>query len=474
MANLLTRDIINNDIIFKDVNVYNLYQKDKTYNFNDLNKKINIIKNLLLHDYKCIEGQTILIGIAPSLLQIAAFFACAELGLTVIIADHSRNDNWIDPNYVDPKTQSLLPINYFLVESKKTIPKYRLFYKICEKVIIIKNIKNIDDSDNNYIGCNENSILFKCTSSGTTGTSKLITHTHKFLYKLIKRNKNFFYGNVCMAHNLNHGSSPATFFLPSLCSSNTKLFVSYMITYITEDKIRDNDVRKLAINKFKHYNFDHFMIPYTHLIDKFLVDSLYPNLNLYTLSTIKKDWLNYFRENKIKNIISIFGSNETSGPVFINEISDPKFEESKYKLVDNFYEINLLDKNLLEIVMPVYNTKIITNDLFDKVDDNYYHRGRKDLYRVNGAEVDIKNYNKIIKELLDADLIIDTIKDSLYVAVWSDSDVDDKLKDISYKIEKDSAGAHKVNKISLLNKSNFMTGIKLDMELLRDYFRKYV
>ena len=114
---LITRDIINKSITFKDVNAHNLYQKEKTFNYQELSRQIDIIKNVLQHDYNCVEGQTILIGITPCALQVAAFFACAELGLTIVIADHNRNDNWIDPKYIDPKTASLLPINYFLVTS---------------------------------------------------------------------------------------------------------------------------------------------------------------------------------------------------------------------------------------------------------------------------------------------------------------------------------------------------------------------
>jgi hypothetical protein len=471
---LITRDIINKNILFKDVNVHNLYQKDKVYTFSDLDKQINIVKNILQNEHQCREGQTVLIGIAPSVLQIAAFFACAELGLTVVIADHNRNDNWIDPDYVDPKTQSLLPINYFLVTNDEhLIPKYKLFYAICEKTVSIRDLDSQDTTSNTYIGCDEKSLLLKCTSSGTTGTAKLVTHTHGFLKRLIERNKVFYHGNVCMAHNLNHGSSPATYFLPALSSPDTKMFVSYMITYLTETAYSD-DLLKFALDKFKKFEFDHLMIPYSYMIDNFLKHGTYENLNLYTLSTIKQQWVPYFLDKRIKNIISIFGSNETSGPTFINEIADHAFEENKYRLLDDFYSINLLEGNMLEVTMPVYGTKIVTNDVFDKVDFNYYHRGRNDLYRVNGFEVNVTAYTELIKKYLDADLIIDTVKDSLYIAVWKDERTESNINIIREAISKSSYNAHKINKYAVLDKIKFMTGVKLDMELLRDYFRKFV
>jgi len=472
---LITRKIINSDIIFKDVNSHNLYQKDKSYSFSDLNRQIDIIKNILQFKHNCVQGQTILIGITPRTLQVAAFFACAELGLIVVIADHSRNDNWIDPKYVDPKTQSLLPIDYFLVTSDEhPIPKYELFYKICNTTVVVKDLESLDDSVNEYIGCKHDSILLKCTSSGTTGTAKLVTHTHEFLYALIHRNKTSFYGSVCMAHNLNHGSSPATYFLPSLCSKDTKVFVSYMITYITELNL-SKDLLDMALHKFNQYQFDHLMIPYSYMIDNFLRLGSYPNLNLYTLSTIKKDWLPYHLDGRVKNIISIFGSNETSGPTFINEIADIDFSENKYRIVDNFYDINLIDDQLLEVSMPIYGTKIVTNDVFDKNGINYFHKGRNDLYRVNGHEVNVKHYDKIVKDVFDGDIIIDTTKDKLYLAIWQDVEhLSDNVINITNKIKQDSWGLHTINKYKLLDRTKFMTGVKLDMELLRDYFRKFV
>jgi|688.fasta_scaffold67326_6 hypothetical protein len=471
---LITRDIINKNILFKDVNAHNLYQKDKVYTFDDLDKQINIVKNILQNEYQCREGQTALIGITPCVLQIATFFACAELGLNVVIADHNRNDNWINPDYVDPKTQSLLPIDYFIVTSDEhLIPKYKLFYRICDKTVSIRDLDDKDATPNHFLGCTENSLLLKCTSSGTTGTAKLVNHSHGFLKRLIERNKVFYYGSVCMAHNLNHGSSPATYFLPALCAEDTKIFVSFMITYLTETSQTTKSLN-FAIDKFNKFNFDHLMIPYSYMIDNFLKYGSYENLNLYTLSTIKQQWVPYFLDKKIKNIISIFGSNETSGPTFINEIADHAFKENKYREIDKFYDINLIDGNKLEVTMPYYGTKIITNDLFDRVGVDYYHKGRNDLYRVNGHEVNVAYYTEVIKKYLDADLIIDTVKDSLYIAVWQDDQTDSNINIVREEIKKSSYNVHNINKYAVLDKNKFMTGIKLDMELLRDYFRKFI
>jgi hypothetical protein len=211
------------------------------------------------------------------------------------------------------------------------------------------------------------------------------------------------------------------------------------------------------------------------MIQDFLSLGDNPDLSLYTLSTIPDAWADLYKSKKISNIISFFGCNETSGPVFISETKDENFKESYYKLMDDFYKINLNDGNNLEVQMPVYNNSICTNDVFEIIDGYYKHKGRNDLYRVNGSVVDLPRYNTIANEKLNSTLVVDTIKDKLYLAIWEDiEDMNSKVDSICLQIQDMSESTHKVDKFALLEKDRFFTGVKLDMELLRDYFRKFV
>lgn len=478
---LVTRDVINPNIKFIDIWGRNTLG----FTYEQLCNGIDIIKDILKNEYKCKLGDSVLIGISPSTLQVATFFACAELGLEVLILDHNRNDNWISTDYIDPKTQSLMPITFFILDSKykdTNTQKQNFFIKICEHFVVLDFdtlYKQYTKSDVG-IDATHNSVLIKCTSSGTTGTAKIVKHTHEFLYHLIQRNTKFYDGTVCMITNLNHGSSPATYFLPALCSKNTTKFVS-SATLNAENK-NPNPLRRqinftyLSILKtIKTFDVRHLMIPYAHLVDQFIRLGDYPNLNIYTLSTIKQTWLEFYQNKKINNIISFFGCNETSGPLLINEISDIDFAESGYKLMDDFYKLNLNGGTNLEVEMPIYNIKISTNDKFELVGDKYLHKGRNDLYRVNGRLVDLPGYNKEINDALDGMIIVDTAKDKLYVAVWNTTPgYEEKLNIISSKFESLSEGAHKIDKYAVLEKDRFYSGVKLDMELLRDYFRKFV
>jgi len=460
---LVTRNMINCDIEFIDVNPFN----PSSYSFDELSNGIDYIKDKLLNEFHCEQGDSVLIGISPCTLQIATFFACAELGLQVIILDHDRNDNWIIADYIDPKTRSLMPIKYFIVDSTyHQIPwkKHNFFKQICEHFVILELdcLKHTFNGVKPETYATPDSILLKCTSSGTTGTAKVVRHTHSFFHELILRNSVFYDKTVCMIANLNHGSSPATYFLPAVVSKNTTRFISSRV----------NDFPK----QISKYDVRHLMIPYTHMIQHFFdISGKFPELCLYTLSTIQESWLELYKDKKIGNIISFFGCNETSGPLLINQISDENFKESSYKLMDDFYKLNLIEDRNLEVEMPVYGTKIRTNDVFAFQDGYYQHKGRNDLYRVNGCVVDLIRYNEISKEIIDATVVIDTMKDSIYLAIWeTDIELEEKIRQIDDQLLNVSEGLHKIDKYASLERDKFYSGVKLDMELLRDYFRKFV
>jgi len=477
---LVTRDIINPDIEFVDVRPI-----IRHYSYTQLCNGIDIIKDILLNQYECKKGDAVLIGVSTSTLQIATFFACAELGLQVVVLDHGREDNWIAQDYIDPKTKSLLPIKFFIVDNRYKLLnslKYEFFKKICTHFVVLNALAVSDPYTKSKLGvhADPDSILLKCTSSGTTGTAKIVQHTHEFLSNLILRNRCFYDGAVCMVTNLNHGSSPATYFLPALYSDNTKKFISF----VNLDTARKHPLKKFNDPKFNfsklssivyEYNINHLMLPYTHMIQDFLNSGDYPSLTLYTLSTIPNAWVDVYKVKKISNIISFFGCNETSGPVFINEVKDEQFKESHYKLMDDFYKIELNNGTNLEVQMPVYNKSIYTNDMFEFTDGYYRHKGRNDLYRVNGSLVDLPKYNIIANETLNSTLVVDTMKDKLYLAIWEDmEDMKSRIDNVSRQFQDMSNSTHKVDKFALLEKDRFFTGVKLDMELLRDYFRKFV
>jgi len=469
---IITRHLINSNIQYSDCEQN---RSLKSYNFSLLSTRIDAYKNLLQNQLFCKRGERILIGCQPGLAQTALIFAASELGLVITVVDFNRIDNWKTKDYIDPKTKLLSPINYLFTDTRIASDKLKIL-QIVSKIVIYtsnnydsaelyinhnKKIIPLDFTKNDEIFCEPDSTYLICTSSGTTGTPKIISHSHKFIFHLIKRNQFFYSGKVGVSTNLQHGSSFATYFLPIItCNKVTEIY----------------NYKLLELRQGNYTNIEHLMLPYPHLIEQFLYrEKGHPNITVYTLSYIQEQWKKELNKN-VKNIISFFGSNETSGPVFINELADDNFQETKYKKIDDFYDIKFGQKGELSVTLPHYDScTISTNDCFIKIDEQYIHTGRNDLIRINGVAIDLESYNKVCKQNLDATLVYDSVKQQIYLAIWKNTDnFQDKIDNVNNYLQESSQYSHLINKYSVLNYEEFLSGIKLDHELLREYFRKNV
>lgn len=469
---LITREIINKNIRFHDVLVDLNGEIDvKSYTYNHLSEMIDRYKNLLFAN-GARPGYSAVVGEQISLSQTAFVFACAELGVNITIIDqpHGKNPkpNTYVPGSISTKLKLMLPITYLLsVDRDYTVTndKTRILMDVCKKTILADEFPvNIEPNDK--ILAKPDSIFLRCTSSGTTDTPKVLEHTHEFMSDLIKRNSKMFYGKMGVIANLNHGSSPATFFLPGLVSENVTDL------YHMQANIPNKLSSALARLREQDVDINHVMFPYSSMIDEFLsYDGNNSECILYTLSVIKKEWVEHTKTKKIKDVISIFGTNETSGTVMINQATDHDFSENTYKKLDDFYGIHITEKNELEVGMPIYNKRVPTGDAFVKHGDKFLHLGRSNLYRINDLELDVNKYTAMLKKECDGDIIVDTNKNSIYIVLWDKTANNQIVKDIDRVMREDSADLHFVSKYDYLTQSEFLTGVKVDRQILREYFR---
>ena len=455
---IVTRESINKDIIFRDGT--DLYHP---YTYVDLSKQIDAYKNLLEHKYNACPGKSVLIGEQSGKTQLALVFACLELGLTITIVDYGRKDDF-QKEFTDSKTLILLPIDYFILSSDDITSKFKFFDSVCGCTILLKD-ECLDYTPNENIYCTPDTLLLKCTTSGTTGTPKIVEHTHRFIAALVDRNSKFFSGVIGQAFNLSHGSSLATFFLPTLFSPTTTDYINFQSTAESMSHV---------ISKF---DIQHLMLPYPDIVDTFLTEYSkveYSAITLYTLTYIREEWLAYYDSGKVKDIISIFGSNETSGPILINKASDANFQVQHFYAIDDFYELQI-DKDILVIKLPYYDKAIRSNDIFLQINNIFRHIGRNDLCRLNGSPFRAAEYQKIANDIINSTFIFDFVRHKIYLAVWEDvENFDEKVEQISNELYRVSTGAHRIAGAKRLSYSAFVSGIKLDQELLRDYFRYHV
>jgi hypothetical protein len=453
---IVTRDLINKSITFRDS--LNL---DCPYTYTDLSKDIDAYKNLLQYKYNAVEGQAVLIGEQTGRTQLALVFACLELGLTITIVDYGRKDNF-QTDYFDPKTTMLLPIHFFIVSAYDSTDKFSFFNQACETTVILSN-ETLEYTPNQTINAKPNTMLLKCTSSGTTGTPKIVHHTHEFIFALVMRNAKMFDGVIGQAFNLSHGSSLATFFLPTLIAEGVTDYINFMLIHTS--------------SVIENYKLDHLMLPYPDMLEVFVEQykkSAHSGINLYSLTYIRDEWKEYTQEGKIKDIISFFGSNETSGPTLINRVSYDDFNRQRYHKVDDFYELEIRNTELI-VTLPTYNNKVETKDEFVSNGESFLHLGRNDMHRINGKFFRDTSYQRIVKDKLNGDLVFDFVNNRIYLAVWeTDDNLNQTIDEIQEVLKKRSDEAHYISKYKVLSYEDFLSGIKLDQELLREYFRRYV
>lgn len=480
MANTITRDFISNNFVFTDI------RSGKDYSKADIISRIDLWKYILKYKYKATRQESILIGMQKlGIDYFAIIIAAAELALKIVVVDYNRTDKFKDLEYNDPKTKLLSPIDIFLhdlspevLESNHgAIAKYKFFTKHSRRTYCTLDINNFAvDGDLYNILQSERplptDILFRVTSSGTTDVPKVIEHTHEFIFAISTRNAVMYKGTAVHVNNLNHGASASVTLLPLLTSDNVSqhLFYDCADFEIIPDLVN-------ALTPFKD-KIGYMSFPYPFLIDKFIEVSrerkiTWPKLDLITLSYILDNAKYAVRDGIFNSITSIFGSNETLGPVFINKATREqwKINSNFFLQNDDFYKISLSDEGKITVTVPIYNKSVTTNDYFERSDEYFIHHGRSDMFRINGEAINLSTINDLNKQNTNVYIVVDTLNHCLYLACWEELNTEE-IQTIKGQIE-NNFNQVKVTKVLHLEKSNFYYGIKIDNELLREHFRTY-
>ena len=459
---IFTRQLLNKNIKYYDIVDDSATIKAHTYE--ELSSLVDAYKNLLLAN-GAKHGQSIVIGTQPSLDQIASILACSELGLVICIVGTPLDmDNLefysksINNRKVSISYKMLLPIDFFIIQDEKFTNKYETFRDTINTTILMSE-QTLDYTPNDKIYATEDSIFLRCFDSNK---HLLIEHTHQFITQLSMRNSLFYYGSVGMVRNLNHGSSIATYFLPSLLSERVTEFYNI---YYKEQNLYNRFFSEAKII------LDHLMFPYTEIMDEFFDNDIsLGNCILYTLGIIRKQWVNKL-QNKVKDVITFFGNSEVSGPFLINQATDIDFEENKFKMVDDFYKLKINNSSELEILIPNASKYANTQDKFIIINDRYIFQGRSNLFRINDEIVDVQRWNKMINEYLQSYLVVDTPKNRIYLAIWENHVDKELFNKINEDLKKYSKGKHYVYKYACLDYTQFCNNNALNTAALIEYFR---
>ena len=481
MTQVIDRTFINPDIEYYDGD--NL----KKHTIHDLNDEINYWKILLYEGYGLRKGNIIsLFDTTIRLSYSTLFIAAAELGLVMIsppdkAASEDGRTSRLDKMLGQGKIDLVL-----IDDSAAGVPAILAMAEYYSKRVARKtDYNNYEIKDHELYThlsqttfCEPNDVLVIATSSGTTGTPKMISYTHQQLHKISLRNADV-YGlydtTVCHTRNLHHAFVLMISFLPTLhaCKRHyTNVVNSFSAESVAEfaDLVRRHQVNKL-------------IIPYKHIMDT-LVDHLVAtgqpfehNIDLYVGGFyVTADYVNKIKLANVRSIGSGFGSNETFGPLFIRTLTQDS-DVTDYVLnnigfpPDDFFNLEL-DGEQLHVSCPeLYPDTFVMGDVFSKNSDgSYCSLGRMNHYRINDIDFSISAVTAVVKPHCTGlfDVVVDQDYQKVYLVTWTGSvDVDQMNHSMLQEF-----GRLEISAVQALDPVKFNQDFKVDFDMIRDIFRK--
>lgn len=385
----------------------------------------------------------------------AFFFAAVELGIVIVVLDWDKQIGQHSSRLKD-----ILPLRYFFYNRESPSVDFYAEYSIVK--IDLRNIHLSSTPLNIAANVRGKDPLMMCFSSGTTGTPKKIYHTHAFMRSLAERNTILFEGRQSAIHFLNfhHGSSFATYFLPSLHACRLHVGCEAIID--------------MMIEECRRHQIESIQFPYPTLTDAFLkaLPALPENkIRVFTLTYQTPDWVRLLGRG-VRDVISIFGASETSGPVFVSILNEKRttFDPRIFEPLDRFYKIEIRD----EAVHVSHESGIDFTfpDTFKREDNGaYYHVGRQNFMRINDTLLDQAKMTHWLTQLdIDGMFVFDPVFQKLYLVLWS-RPASENLEVLRRRLAMEVGNRVYISAEALLEKENFVAGIKVDVELLRDHFR---
>ena len=213
--------IISRELINKNIELY-IGGTDVVYRYNDIIRYINRIKTFLIKELEAKPGQSIMLLHGD--IHVPWLYACAELGLQLVIAMHPMFKN----TKLESDARELYGTVDYLVKDLQT--ECQIGYDFSNPIDINSVEEYDDESHADTFYSTPDTILTKSISE-TARQIKIEYHKHSFFYELLERNAKLFSINAtdrCL-HNkmLHHGPVFGEFFLPSIKYATTHVWYTH-------------------------------------------------------------------------------------------------------------------------------------------------------------------------------------------------------------------------------------------------------
>lgn len=458
---VITRDWVSKHFTLTDDN--------GIHDYHEFSCLVDKWKYILVTKYNAKKGLTF--GFTTCVIDIryfSLFFACLELGLKLVV----YNRPYTNKDLLNYKLTVFKPIDLMVYNTEilnevtqTFISKFATTAFSLDELEIDITLHQLD-----YEPVLPSDILLLTTSSGTTEQPKVIKHTHQFFYELCLRNANVIpiteNDNILHIRNMHHGSSVGVFFLPTLRKCKNHFCVNFS----------DDNVEPL-VSQITKYNITKLLVPYNkvmNLLAEVIIKNnvKFYNLTIFNLSYLEPKWVKLCNDSYVKEIISMFGCNETSGPIFLPYINNTTllgFDNTNLgDIIDDFYNVDIIN-NSLHVYLSTYNTWVNTEDLFEKIHTNYIFLGKNRLVRINDVEFSIIEISDVVRKYVNVEHVVVLDQNNLYLAIFEEEDID--LSEVNNLIANTLSPLIVISKYAKLNYMDYLYGIKLDHYKIRKYFR---
>jgi acyl-coenzyme A synthetase/AMP-(fatty) acid ligase len=476
---VLTRDFINPNIVLDD--------SGSTYDIDYIRDATNYWKIILREKYKLQKGNTICIfDSSIRVTYVALFFAAVELGLILITPPEKATDDSGRTSRLDLMIGSK-GIDFSIINDDTFHPELIAMATYYSKTVAYYSIYDtytIQDHDlysqlATTVDCEPDDVVYIGTSSGTTGTPKMIQYTHRQLYHICQRNAQglgFKNQSVCHIRNLHHASVIMIAFLPTIHQSD------FHYIQIVSSEEPTHDIKKLVSCIIKN-KISKIVIPYKRILDMMFDHMVEDNIkftheiDFYVAGfLLTPNYVNLVSKTGVTTLTSMFGSNETLGPLFLKTIN-ASTDLEKFEIrnignpMDDFFVLELKENQLHVSCNTLYPNVHILGDSFSiRSDGGFKLEGRIVHHRINEIDFSINAVIKVVKRSHpgEFDVVVDEDYQQIYLVSW---DGPINLSDVNKEMISEF-GRVEFSSYKILNRADFQHDFKIDFEFIRELFRK--